>query len=71
MTELSRCLPLSREANIRGSPIAKTSTPIICTMVTTRKIQSSVSYAEENHEKLIQAQQIAKLAKPKPISAVA
>ena len=59
------------EANIRGSPIAKTSTPIISTMVTTRKIQSSVSFAEENHEKVDQAQQIAKLAKPKPISAVA
>ena len=44
-------------------PVAKTSTPIICTRVTTRTIQSSVSYAEENHETFIQAQQIAKLAK--------
>jgi hypothetical protein len=33
-------------------------------MVVTRKIQSSVSYAEENQEKLIHAQQMAKLAKP-------
>src|SRR5260221_12093384 len=54
------------EANMRGTPAASTSTPIICTMVTMRNSQSSVSYAEENHEKLIQAQQIAKLAKPKP-----
>src|SRR2546430_457592 len=57
--------------NAFNGPFAKIRTPIICTMVTTRKIQSSVSYAEENHEKLIQAQEIAKLAKPKPISAVA
>src|SRR5216683_3670613 len=66
MTELSRCPPRSMEANMRGTPAASTSTPIICTMVTSRVTQSSVSYAEENHEKLIQAQQIAKLAKPKP-----
>ena len=51
------------EANIRGRPIASTSTPIICTMVTSRKTQSSVSYADANHEKLIQAQQMPKLAK--------
>src|SRR5579864_4852414 len=66
MTELSRRPVRSMEANMRGTPAASTSTPIICTMVTMRNSQSSVSYAEENHEKLIQAQQMARLAKPNP-----
>src|SRR5580693_9351747 len=66
MIELSRYPLRSTETNIRGTPAARTSTPIICTMVAIRNTQSSVSYADENHEKLIQAQQIAKLAKPKP-----
>jgi hypothetical protein len=42
-------------------------TPIICTIVASRKAQSSVSYAEANHEKLIHAQQIPNVAKPKPM----
>src|SRR4029453_10066276 len=36
---------------------------------TLRKIQSSVQKADENHEKVIQAQQIAKLANEKPSNA--
>jgi len=40
-------------------------------MVTTRKIQSSVSYAEENQVKLIHAHDIAKLANPKAANAAA
>ena len=42
-------------------------TPIICTIVASRKAQSSVSYAEANQGKLIHAQQIPNVAKPKPI----
>jgi hypothetical protein len=49
--------------------MANTNTPIICTIARTRKIQSSVSKAEENHENSAQAQQMAKLAKPKPSNA--
>jgi hypothetical protein len=37
-------------------------TPTICTMVARRNAQSSVSYAEANHEKLIHAQQMEKVA---------
>ena len=36
-----------------------------------RKIQSSVSYAEANHEKLIHAHEIAKVAMANPMSPVA
>jgi hypothetical protein len=59
--------PSSREWNTGGSPIARMITPIICTIVASRKAQSSVSYADANHEKLIHAQQIPKVAKPKPM----
>ena len=41
-------------------------TPTICTIVASRNAQSSVSYAEANQEKLIQAQQIANTARTKP-----
>ena len=46
-------------------------TPTICTIVASRKAQSSVSYADANHEKLIHAQQIAKIAKTKAVSPAA
>ena len=46
-------------------------TPTICTIVASRNAQSSVSYAEANQEKLIHAQQIAKIAKPKAVSPAA
>ena len=42
-------------------------TPTICTIVASRNAQSSVSYAEANQEKLIQAQQIEKTAKAKAV----
>ena len=46
------------------------STPTIWTIVTTRKTQSSVSKAEANQEKLIQAQMIAKTAMAKAMRPV-
>jgi len=45
-------------------------TPTIWTIVTTRNTQSSVSNAEANHEKLIQAQTIAKTPIAKAINPV-
>ncbi len=45
-------------------------TPTICTIVATRKAQSSVSYADANQEKLIHAQQTPNTAKPKPLRPV-
>ena len=59
------------EANMRGRPTARTSTPIIGTIVVRRKTQLSVSYAEANQEELTRARQRPKLAKAKPIRAVA
>ncbi len=43
MTELSIRSPRAMDVNICGSPMVRISTPIIWTMVATRKIQSSVS----------------------------
>jgi hypothetical protein len=43
-----------------GSPRAAMHTPTIWTIVTTRNTQSSVSKADANQEKLIQAQMMAK-----------
>lgn len=54
------------DSNIAGSPSARMTTPAICTIVNSRKSQSSVSKAEANHEKLIQAQTSENIAKPKP-----
>jgi hypothetical protein len=42
-------------------------TPTIWTIVASRNAQSSVSYAEANQEKLIQAQQIPNTAKLNPM----
>ena len=50
MTRTSKVDPLSRDANISGSPSASTITPTICTSVATRNTQSSLSYADANHE---------------------
>jgi hypothetical protein len=47
---LSSVSPWSIDANICGSPSESTMTPTICTIVARRKTQSSVSYAEANHE---------------------
>ena len=41
-------------------------TPTICTIVVSRYTQSSVSYAEANHAKLIQAHDTANVAKQNP-----
>ena len=41
-------------------------TPTICTIVVRRYTQSSVSYAEANHAKLIQAHDTANVAKQNP-----
>ena len=60
--------PSSSERNTCGSPNARMITPIICTIVASRKAQSSVSYAEANQEKLIHAQQIPNVAKLNPMS---
>lgn len=57
------------DSNIAGSPSARMTTPAICTIVNSRKSQSSVSKAEANHEKLIQAQASENIAKPKPMIA--
>ncbi|VEI01536.1 Uncharacterised protein (plasmid) [Tsukamurella tyrosinosolvens] len=55
----------------KGSmPRAMMQTPIICSMVTARKSQSSVSNAEAIHVKLIHAQIAAKAQNPKPRKAV-
>ncbi len=43
-------------------------TPNICTIVASRKTQSSVSYADANQVKLIQAHDTAYVAKAKPIT---
>ncbi|GAQ54366.1 hypothetical protein a10_04178 [Streptomyces acidiscabies] len=45
----------SRPSKARDTPAASTSTPAIWTSVTTRYGTSSLSYAEANHEKFIQA----------------
>ena len=42
-------------------------TPNICTIVASRKTQSSVSYADANQVKLIQAHDTANVAKAKPM----
>jgi hypothetical protein len=49
-------------------PIASRRTPVIWTMVATRNCQSSVSNADENHEKFVQAQQLARPEMANPIS---
>ena len=59
-TRLSTWPPSSMEWKRAGSPSAAMQTPTIWTIVTTRNTQSSVSKAEANQEKLIQAQMIAK-----------
>ena len=66
MTRLSRVWPSSIEWKTGGMPSASTTTPTIWTIVVIRKNQSSVSYAEANQVKLIQAQQIANIANAKP-----
>lgn len=68
MARMSRWSPSSREVNISPIPMAKTTTPAICTMVSSRCSQSSVSKAEANHVKLIQEIRIAKIASAKPSS---
>jgi hypothetical protein len=50
MTPTSRATPRSMEANISGIPSDKMITPTICTIVATRNTQSSLSYADANHE---------------------
>ena len=50
MTPTSRVPPRSMDANISGIPSDKTITPTICTIVATRNTQSSLSYADANHE---------------------
>lgn len=55
----------SIDSNISGSPIARMMTPTICTIVVTRKSQSSVSNADANQVKLIHAHTMANIAKAK------
>jgi hypothetical protein len=43
MTALSTVSPWSRDSNMSGRPRAKINTPSICTIVASRKTQSSVS----------------------------
>ena len=50
MTPTSRASPRSIEANISGIRSDKMITPTICTMVAIRNTQSSLSYADANHE---------------------
>jgi hypothetical protein len=50
ITPTSRVPPRSMDANISGIPSDKMITPTICTIVATRKTQSSLSYADANHE---------------------
>ena len=69
-TRLSTWPPSSMEWNRAGSPSATMHTPTIWTIVTTRNTQSSVSKAEANQEKLIQAQMIAKTPMEKAMSPV-
>ena len=56
MTQLSTWSPCSSDSNIVGQAEGQHSTPTICTIVVSRKSQSSVSYAEANQVKLIHAQ---------------
>ena len=50
ITPLSRTSPSSIDANACSRPSASTITPTICTIVARRITQSSVSYADANHE---------------------
>jgi len=71
ITRVSRWSPSCSDSKSAGSPSARMSTPTICTIVVSRKIQSSVSYADANHAKLIHAHDTAKVAKANPMTPVA
>jgi len=47
---MSSVAPCPIDANICDRPSESTITPTICTIVARRKNQSSVSYADANHE---------------------
>ncbi len=58
--------PRSSEANSAGRPRATITTPTICTAVSTRKSQSSVTNADVNHVKFTQAHATTSIASRNP-----